>query len=49
MGGMRQENAQDQYQLRQLAVVEEQLAAAVGTDNDFFEVIPGYLPNPAKE
>ena len=45
MGNLKIENAQDAYQVRQLAVKEEILSAAVGTDDDFYEVIPGYLDN----
>ena len=40
---MRKENAQDVYIVRQMGVQEENLTRAMGTDDDFYEVIPGYL------
>ena len=43
MGQLKVENAQDMYTVRQMEVQEQKLSQAMGTDNDFFEVIPGYL------
>ena len=42
MGQMRKENARDAFEVRQLAVKEDQLTNAIGLDDDYFEVIPGY-------
>ena len=43
MGQLKIENAQDQFFVRQMAVKEEVLSQAMGTDDDVFEVIPGYI------
>ena len=43
MGSIRMENARDSFVIRQMAVKEEKIARAIGAENDFFEVIPGYL------
>ena len=43
MGQMRVENARDAYIVRQMGVQEENLTRAMGSDDDFYEVIPGYL------
>ena len=43
MGKMRMENAKDAFTVRQMTVQSEVLAQNIGTDDDFFEVVPGYL------
>ena len=43
MGKMRMENAKDAFIVRQMTVQSEVLAQNIGTDDDFFEVVPGYL------
>ena len=39
------ENARDSFVVRQMLVKEERISQALGADNDFYEVIPGYLAN----
>ena len=43
MGTVKQESKQMQYEMRQMEVSEEKLDRALGTDNDFYEIIPGYV------
>lgn len=49
MGQVKQESKHMEYEMRQMEVSEEKLDRAVGSDSDYYEIIPGYVQKFNKE
>ena len=46
MGSMRMEGNRDRHVVNTLAMQQERLSETMGTDDDFYETIPGYTKVP---